>query len=121
MQIAILLPVILLGHKCIPGMQDNGTQNLNSAYSEKGWMKEGYNHYLTYGSLHLTICFNLLILLQVANMMNCKELRNKFGCFTSFKDPSFCFCFFGIILIQILALLFGSRLFRTKVNVRTCL
>ena len=35
-----------------------------------GWAYEGYNYYDHYGSIHLTYCFNLIILLQIFNMMN---------------------------------------------------
>lgn len=62
-------------------------------------MKEGYNHYKSYGSVHLTICFNLLILLQIVNMLNCKELKSRWSCFSGFKEKPFTIAVFVSIIL----------------------
>lgn len=80
-------------------------------------MKEGYNHYKSYGSIHLTTCFHILILLQVMNMLNCKELKSRWSCVTAFKDKPFTFAWILSILLQILALWLGSRVLRIALKV----
>lgn len=80
-------------------------------------MKEGYNHYDSYGSVHLTVCFNILILLQISNMLNCKELKSRWSCIIAFKEKPFAVAWIISIVIQWVALRFGARVLRIAYRV----
>lgn len=81
---------------------------------QSGWMKEGYNFYDYYGSIHLTYCFNIMILFQIFNMINCKDLHSKKSIFNSFKDGIFVRFFILSLVLHFLVVTFSSRMFRVS-------